>query len=113
METLGKFFTGIILMGLGIMITGFVVMKFWGWFIVDTITMSTDRMPMVGAMDVSINPLTFAQAIGLSMFITLLSSRPKSDPDESFGDVVERWFANVVYIGIIFVIGWIIHSIIF
>jgi len=112
METLGKFFTGIILLIVGIMITGFVVMKFWGWFIVTTITMTAPG-PMGMNVDIAINPLTFAQAIGLSMFFTLLSKRPDSRPDDTFADVVERWLVNAAYIGIIFFIGWIIHTIIF
>ena len=112
MEALGKFFTGIILLILGIMISGFVVMKFWAWFVITTITMTAPG-PMGMSVDISINSLTFAQAIGLSMFFTLLAKRPDSNPDDTFADVVGRWFVNVAYIGVIFVIGWITHSIIF
>jgi len=107
MESLGKFFTGVILLIIGIMISGFVVMKFWGWFVITTITMSA------GPMGVCLNPLTFAQAIVLSMFITLLSRKPKSDPDETFADTVGHWFVSMLYIAVIFVIGWITHLIIF
>ena len=112
METLGKFFTGVILLILGIMVSGFVIMKFWGWFVITTITMSAPG-PMGMSVDISINPLTFAQAIGLSMFITLLSSKPKSDPDETFNEAMGKWLVNVAYIAVIFVIGWITHLIIF
>ena len=112
MESLGKFFTGIILLILGIMISGFVIMKFWGWFVITTISMSAPG-PMGMHVDISLNPLTFAQAIGLSMFITLISSKPKTDPDATFADTVGNWLVNVIYIAVIFVIGWITHSIIF
>lgn len=59
MEYIGKASTYLFGLVIGILLGGLLVMKFWSWFIVPTF---------------GIDLLTFGQAVGLSVFITLFKS---------------------------------------
>lgn len=106
METIGKIFIGVILIVLGIIISGFILMKFWGWFIVTSVSFS------VGELTVTPNPLTFQTGVALAMFISILT-RTKSTKNDTFMEIIGTWMGNILYIGLVYFIGWLTYIIIF
>ena len=96
METIGKFFTTLIIGLISIITRGFVIMKLWTWFIV----------PMF-----SMQALTLVHAIGLSLVVGLLTSELKPEDDDGenwFTKIITRFiFLVIVYAAVLFE-GWII-----
>lgn len=67
MEAIGKFFSGIILLALNAILTGLLISKFWGWFVLNIFT----ELPRIGV----------GQGIGLSFFMALFVIGVAKDSD--------------------------------
>ena len=71
-ENLAKFVLGLVALVVAVLSNGYVVMTMWEWFVSPTFNLDL---------------LTFAESIGLSMFITYVTSNPtwiKSEFKEEF-----------------------------
>jgi hypothetical protein len=96
METIGKFFTGLILLILTAIIGGFIMVKFWEWFVLSVFTLPS---------------LNLIQAIGFSYFLGWLTYRGKEKKDKefSFEKFMDTFIDTLVFSGLLFLIGWLIH----
>ena len=90
MENFGKFVLGTMLVFLGIVLRGYVLTKFWAWFIVSTF---------------EVKPLALINAIGICFFVGLLWPRPDSKEGKSFWVKTLELFVGM---GIYLLIGWIV-----
>ena len=61
MKNFGKFILGSMLVFLGIVLRGYILTKYWTWFIVSTF---------------EVKPIALINAIGLSLFVSFLWLRP-------------------------------------
>jgi hypothetical protein len=96
METLGKFFAAIVMIMISIIVGGFFLMKLWGWFVI----------PAFPTLPV----LTFQQAMGLSVFLSIMvAKRKKTNEDKDFSDVVGDWLEELIFSCVVFGIAWIIY----
>jgi hypothetical protein len=71
MENFGKFMTVILLMIISPIISGFVIMKLWMWFIVPTF---------------EVNPIRIVEAIGFMFLINFIRSKRDKDAKGKFWD---------------------------
>jgi hypothetical protein len=95
METIGKFFTGVFLLFLSAIISGFILTKLWAWFIVSTFNQ---------------DPLRLVEAIGLGIVVSYLTTTVKYDEEEKeFSDIIVQWFFKVFYALFILLFAWVIH----
>jgi len=98
MVELGKFFVGMMFIVIAIMISGFVLMRIWGWFIVPVFPLEY---------------LLYGQAVGLAMFISLaMKSTTPTSKSTDFGDIMMEFFISILYTGFVFGFAWITHLII-
>jgi hypothetical protein len=96
MEALGKIFAGILVIALSVIIAGFFLMKLWGWFVI----------PVFPTLPV----LTLQQAIGLSVFFTLIrAKKPKDEKEKDFGDIILEWLEGLIFSLILFGIAYVIY----
>lgn len=97
MKNFGKFATVILAMVIAPIISGFVVMKLWGWFIVPTFEM---------------NPLRIVEAIGIMFLLNFV--RAKRDKEASGDDFWSEFGANLVFLIAYSVLallsGWIVQA---
>lgn len=103
METLGKIVFAVISIAIGTLISAFVLVKLWGWFITPTF---------------GIVQLTILQAIGFDLVkqwlisgitLKLADIKPK-DENKSFGQqMVEALFVSVGIGGLSLLFGYIVH----
>ena len=99
MENFGKIMFGILMLVIGIIISGLILMLCWSWFIVPVFT--------------TLPTLTFGQSVGISMFITVLKYKSvKTDKEKDFEDIIIEFFTGLFEIGFIFLIVWITYLII-
>ena len=89
METLGKFFAGLFLFIVALMVRGWVVMKLWGWLIVPTF---------------DLNPLRLIEALGLSLVVSLLTIQ-KIEPNED--DALTSAITGILFNLIFLLVGWV------
>jgi len=95
MKTIGTLFTGIIMIVIDFIINGFFLMKFWLWFIVPAFP---------------VKELTFPIAIGLAFFIGVVIKTTKLDDDETtFVELLEKWFRKLIYVCLIFGVGYLLY----
>lgn len=94
MENFGKLSYAWLLYVLTTIISGFTLMKLWGWFVVYAFP---------------IKELGFLEAVGLSFFLIYLRtkqfSKSDSDPTE---ELTEKFIKYLIYIAITLVVGWFI-----
>jgi hypothetical protein len=99
MESFGKIMFGILMLVIGIIISGIMMMLCWSWFIVPVFT----TLPI----------LTFGQSIGISMFLAVLKYRStKKDKEKEFEEIIADFFTGLFEIGFLFLIVWITYIII-
>lgn len=96
MKELGKIF--LILLGLtyGALVGGLTVLKFYTWFLLPVFT----TLPII----------TFTQAIGISMFLSILKTSKDKSKDK---DDVKYWAELCIIPWIILLIGFILKVIIY
>lgn len=96
MENFGKFMTIILAMIISPIISGFVIMKLWLWFIVPIF---------------EINPLRIVEAIGLMFFVNYLKIKRYEEEDRD--RFWEKFKANVLYTilmaGFALFTGWLVN----
>lgn len=94
MEDFGKFCTALILMTFSVFIGGFVFSKLYEWFIV-----STFQAPKI----------TFAQALGLILFVGYLKPQAKKDEEKfSIEKLAKQFFGQVLMALFVLVVGYLI-----
>lgn len=95
MEAVGKFFCGLLLTIVGILLGGFIISTFWGWFIQPTFP----TLPL----------LTVGQGIGLSVFISfLLRGLARTSDIKETGFWVQM-VTHIVGLLVSLLFGWIVH----
>lgn len=95
MEAFGKFITGLILTIFLTIVGGFVLVKFWDWFIIPIFQFKS---------------LTLIQAIGLSYFISYIKTTFKRNEDEfDFVKMISQMIFSLIMFVLLFGIGYIIH----
>lgn len=97
MEKFGKFVLWLLFLVVSILISGFITMYFWKWFIVP-----------VFDMDI----LSFSKAIGLSMFIMLFKkgySQNGKNEKEDFKEKVKSCVGTIVYSLMVLLLGFVVH----
>lgn len=97
MEAFGKFCTVLILMFVGSIVSGFIFMKFWEWFVISTF---------------DVQALTVVQALGLSFFLTYVTikiKKKKEEDDTNFEELVGEFLRKMAYTAVLFGFGYIIH----
>ena len=97
MDTIGKFFTGIIMLIVSIIISGFLLMKTWAWFIAPVFT--------------SVPKLTFTQSVGVSIFLSIFIAKRanKANKEYEFYELVEKFFNDLIFTAILFLLAWIVY----
>jgi len=95
METIGKFFTFLILMILGTLLTGIVMLKLWVWFIVPTF---------------EVHPLTLIQAIGVSFVIRWFTKKAEYKKESpTFEENLRSSIFSTILACVVLGVGWILH----
>ena len=94
MEAIGKFFVVLVILIISVLISGFILMKTWGWFIVPIFT--------------SLPILKFGEAIGIAFFIAILKGRQKSENND-FDDLIESFFNGLIYSLVLFLFAWVVY----
>jgi hypothetical protein len=96
METFGKFIMGLILMVLSTIIGGFILTKFWNWFVIPIFYF---------------NQITIIQAIGLSFLISYIrfDYKKANNDNLTFEDFIKQFITAIILSGLLFLIGYIIH----
>jgi MFS family permease len=96
MENFGKFMAVLLGMIISPIISGFVVVKLWAWFIV----------PIFEA-----NPIRIVEAIGIMALIYYIrSKRDKNAKADEFWDNYKENIAFVIFMsGYALLFGWIVH----
>lgn len=94
MDSIGKFFTGLIMIIVSTIVVGFVLMKTWAWFVVPVFT--------------SLPKMTFGQAVGLSVFLSILIAR-KDDKEIDFDELVEKFFGGLIFTALLFLFAWLVY----
>jgi len=97
METIGKFFAGLIMIILSVLVSAFIFMKVWGWFIAPVF----DMLPI----------LTYFQSVGIVTFLATMR-KAESKKQKDFEDLIEEFIAALIYSGIVFVFAWVIYFLI-
>jgi hypothetical protein len=95
MDTLGKFFAGLIMVVISIIISGFMFFKLWAWFI----------MPVF----ISAPKLTFAQSVGISVFLSIIFARKYDTKEKDFDEVIESFIGGILLIAVLFLFAWIVY----
>ena len=95
MENFGKLMTIILGIIISPIISGFVILKLWAWFIVPTF---------------KIEPLRLVEAIGLMIFVNfLIVKRDKKANKENFWEqFVNSLLFLIIYSGFALFAGWIV-----
>ena len=93
MEKFGKFTFGLITYIAHILINGFMIMKFWGWFIVPVF---------------QVQYLHFSGCIGLGVFVIIFKTH-KREPEKKFKELVEDTFYYTTFDVILLLVGWIVY----
>lgn len=94
MDKVAKVIGVIVGMVLIIILRGFLISKFWMWFII----------PVLNVTQISV-----AQGIGFSMMISLITTGLATDKDKKDLTVGEAIFLGAVSQGFLLFIGWVIH----
>lgn len=101
METIGKLTLTLVLLALSTLLSGFVLMKLYGWFVVPLYNLS---------------PITWIQAYGLSLVASFLllgiTANMKNDADEVKSAtmyVVIKFFTSLISYATFLLIGYIAH----
>ncbi len=94
MENFGKFITVVLAMIISPLISGFVIMKLWAWFIVPTFEMQ---------------PLRIVEAIGIMFLINFIRlKREKTENEEFWGNFATNMIFLIVMAGFALLSGWIV-----
>lgn len=95
MENFGKIMTVILAMIISPIVSGFVILKLWAWFIVPTF---------------EAQPLRLVEAIGLMFLINYLKAKRDKEADkDKFWEQFARNFAFVIiYAGFVLLAGWVV-----
>lgn len=96
MEAIGKFFTGLIMLIITTILSGFLLVKLWDWFL----------LPVF-----EIKQITLIQAIGLTFFIScfIKTIDYTKSQELTWSKFVEKFFTSIILYGILFLLGYIIH----
>jgi hypothetical protein len=94
MDTIGKIFTGVIMLIIYIIISGFLLMKTWAWFIVPVFT--------------SVPKLTFAQSVGISIFLSIFITK-RDNKEYEFDELVDKFFNDLIITSMLFLLAWIVY----
>jgi hypothetical protein len=94
MDTIGKFFTGLIMIIVSTIVVGFVLMKTWAWFVVPVFT--------------SLPKLTFGQAVGLSVFLSILIAK-RANKEYEFYELVDKFFNDLIFTALLFLFAWLVY----
>jgi hypothetical protein len=98
MEHFGKFCLGVLILFLSAIVSGFVFMTLWGWFIIPKFTLP----------DVNL-----AESIGLMIFVSFLKYKSKdgTKDDKPFvKDILESFAKQIVLGSFVLLFGWIITT---
>ena len=95
MENFGKIMTVILAMIISLIVSGFVVLKLWAWFIV----------PIFEAQ-----PLRLVEAIGLMFFINYLKAKydKEADKDKFWEQFATNFASVIIYAGFALLAGWVV-----
>ena len=93
MENFGKFMMVLIALILSPIINGFILMKFWAWFLIPTF---------------HLDPLRLMEAIGLILIFSLVKAKTFNRDKNTWDDFIHVMVGVVVYDGLALFIGWIV-----
>lgn len=99
MESIGKLFTFIMLLVVNVFVSGLLVLKAFNWFIV----------PLWGGVE----PLTYGNACGLALAISLLSIRYSEQKERTFGESVALEFGMWIVKFVLLLFAWICYLVIY
>jgi hypothetical protein len=94
MESIGKIFTGLVMIVVATIIAGFMLFKLWVWFIIPVFP--------------SLPTLTFAQAVGITVFLTVIFGK-RNTKDRDYDEIVESFFNELIYTALVFLFAWIVY----
>lgn len=95
MDAIGKFFTGLILLIITAVIGGFIMIKFWSWFVLPVFFLPS---------------LSLIQAIGFNFFLSwIFYQKRDKKKDYNFSKFMEDFFDSLLSSAAVFFIGWLIH----
>ena len=95
MESLGKLFICCYLVCISIIIGGFTLMLFWGWFILPVFTTLPD--------------LSFIQSIGVATFLSIFHRYKRDKEEKDFTEMITDWLSSFVYRSFLLGFGGIIY----
>lgn len=95
MENFGKFMTIVLAMVISPIVSGFVILKLWAWFVVPTF---------------EAQPLRLVEAIGLMFLVNYLKAKRDKEADkEKFWEQFATNLAFVIlYAGFALLAGWVV-----
>lgn len=95
MENFGKIMTFILAMIISPVVSGFVVLKLWAWFIVPTF---------------EAQPLRLVEAIGLMFLINYLKAKrdKEADKDKFWEQFATNFAFGIIYAGFALLAGWVV-----
>jgi hypothetical protein len=94
MENFGKFMAGLLVLIINPIISGFVVLKLWLWFVV----------PIFGAQ-----PLRLVESIGLIFLISYVFYKYQKPSDGFWSEFGNRVFSLIFMAAFVLFSGWIIQ----
>jgi hypothetical protein len=96
MENFGKFMTIVLGMIISPIISGFVIVKLWAWFIVPTFEM---------------NPLRIVEAIGIMFLINYSKAKldKEADKDKFWEQFVANFIFSILMAGFALLSGWVVQ----
>jgi len=95
MENFGKFMTIVLAMIISPIISGFVILKLWGWFVVPIF---------------ETHPLRLAEAIGLMFLVNYLKLKrdKETDKDKFWKEFATNIFFLIIMAGFALLSGWVV-----
>ena len=95
MENFGKFMTVVLAMIISPIVSGFVVLKLWAWFIVPTF---------------ETQPLRLVESIGLMFLVNYLRAKrdKEADKDKFWEQFATNFAFVIIYAGFALLSGWVV-----
>lgn len=94
MEEFGKFMFGLILIGVAILIGGFVFFKMWNWLLVPSL---------------DVIELNYTSGVAISTFLIYIKYKvPKEEEEPSIKESLEAVGKALLHSGFLLLIGWVV-----
>ncbi len=94
MESFGKICFAFLVVIITILISGFILMKMWAWFMVPVF---------------SLPEFNLYQAIGVSTFLSYIKGAKIDDKEKEWSEVVLNFIKSLIYTGALFILAYLIH----